>query len=90
MFLLADLEKAFLPYTGYLSSKVPADWVTQESRGFGYVNFETKAQAQEAMDGVNGTDLKPGTGGMKCRIDFKTNAMERRKGATTVFVKVCC
>jgi RNA recognition motif-containing protein len=53
-----DLRGAFEAYGQVESATVIKDRFSGESRGFGFVEMPTKAEAQSAIDGLNGTDLK--------------------------------
>ena len=68
-----ELRQAFAEYGQVVSAKIIKDRYTFESRGFGFVEIPNKAQAQEAIDGLNGTDL----GGNILRVN---EARPRREG----------
>jgi cold-inducible RNA-binding protein len=53
-----DLQKAFAPHGNVLSAKVVTDKETRRSRGFGFVEFETEAEATAAIQALNGSELK--------------------------------
>ncbi len=53
-----ELRQAFAEYGQVVSAKIIKDRYTFESRGFGFVEIPNKAQAQEAIDKLNGTDLR--------------------------------
>ncbi len=53
-----ELRQAFAEYGQVVSAKIIKDRYTFESRGFGFVEIPNKAQAQEAIDNLNGTELK--------------------------------
>ena len=50
-----DLQNAFAAHGNVLSAKVVTDKETRRSRGFGFVEFETESEANEAL---NGSELK--------------------------------
>ena len=52
----ARLEEVFSAHGEVESAKVITDRMTGRSRGFGFVEMED-ADAQKAMDALNGTDL---------------------------------
>lgn len=52
-----QLRQAFEEYGKVLSVKVIKDRDTFQSRGFGFVEMPNKAQAQEAMSALNGSEL---------------------------------
>merc|ERR1712072_1513064 len=68
-----DLRDVFEKYGTVLTVKIPTDRETGKPRGFGFVEFERKEDAQAAVDGANGADV--------CGRDIKVNpAQPRREG----------
>ncbi|KAI8384580.1 uncharacterized protein BYT42DRAFT_562968 [Radiomyces spectabilis] len=59
-----ELSKAFAPFPSMSDARVMWDQTTGKSRGFGYVAFRDKAEAEEAMDIMDGEYL--GSGAVKC------------------------
>lgn len=53
-----DLRQAFAAFGEVASATVIKDKFTGEPRGFGFVEMPDKAQAQAAIDGLNGKELK--------------------------------
>lgn len=53
-----DLQKAFAAHGKVLSAKVVTDKETRRSRGFGFVEFENEAEANAAIQALNGSELK--------------------------------
>lgn len=53
-----DLQEAFKEFGQLTSATVIKDKFSGESRGFGFVEMPGKAEAQSAIDGLNGKDLK--------------------------------
>jgi RNA recognition motif-containing protein len=53
-----DLQSAFAAHGNVLSAKVVTDKETRRSRGFGFVEYETEAEASAAIQALNGTELK--------------------------------
>ena len=53
-----DLKKTFEAYGQVTSAKVITDRYSGESRGFGFVEMSSKDEAQAAIDGLNGKNLK--------------------------------
>lgn len=53
-----ELRQAFAEYGQVVSAKIIKDRYTFESRGFGFVEIPNKAQAQDAIDNLNGKELK--------------------------------
>jgi RNA recognition motif-containing protein len=51
----ADLEKMFTPFGKVDSATVVEDRDTGRSKGFGFVEMGTDAEAQAAMSALNGT-----------------------------------
>ena len=52
-----DLRKAFVGFGHTESVNIIKDKFTGESRGFGFVELSDTAQAQEAIAGLNGSEL---------------------------------
>ncbi len=55
----ADLATAFAPFGNVLSAKVFIDKRTGESKGFGFVSYDTYESAVEAINGMNGFQIGP-------------------------------
>ncbi|HQU31968.1 MAG: RNA-binding protein [Planctomycetia bacterium] len=53
-----DLQKAFEAFGQVKSVKVIKDLFSGESKGFGFVEMQAKAEAQSAINGLNGKELK--------------------------------
>lgn len=53
-----DLQSAFAAHGNVLSAKVVTDKETRRSRGFGFVEYETEAEATAAIQALNGAELK--------------------------------
>jgi len=53
-----DLRQAFEAFGQVTSASVIKDKFSGESRGFGFVEMPAKDEAQSAIDGLNGKDLK--------------------------------
>ena len=53
-----DLQQAFKDFVEVASVKMIKDRCSGESRGFGFVEMSDKAEAQSAIDGLNGKELK--------------------------------
>lgn len=54
----ADLREAFGAFGEVQSASVIKDKYTGESRGFGFVEMPNKSEAEAAISGLNGKDLK--------------------------------
>ena len=52
-----DLSAMFVPYGTVESARVITDRMTGQSRGFGFVEMSTAAEAQNAIAGLNSTEL---------------------------------
>lgn len=52
-----DLEQAFGQYGGVTSAKVMMERDTGRSKGFGFVEMASEAEAQAAIGGMNGQSL---------------------------------
>ena len=53
-----DLQQAFEAFGQVSSATVIKDKLTGVSRGFGFVEMPAKAEAQSAIDGLNGKELQ--------------------------------
>jgi hypothetical protein len=53
-----DLQEAFEAYGDVSSARVITDRETARSRGFGFVEMPNQAEAEAAIQGLNGKDLK--------------------------------
>ena len=53
-----DLRQAFEEYGEVASATIIKDKYSGESRGFGFVEMPEKSQAEAAIAGLNGNDLK--------------------------------
>lgn len=56
-----DLRKAFEAFGQVTSAKIIADKYTGDSRGFGFVEMPNSTEAQSAISGLDGKDLKERT-----------------------------
>jgi RNA recognition motif-containing protein len=54
----ADLEELFSRYGAVASANVIVDRDTKRSRGFGFVEFESESDAQEAQEALDGSSLE--------------------------------
>lgn len=53
-----DLRQAFAAFGRVASATVVKDKFSGEGRGFGFVEMEARAEAQAAIQGLNGKELK--------------------------------
>ena len=53
-----DLRRAFAEFGTVTSVNVIKDKFSGESKGFGFVEMSTKEEAQEAINGLNGQELR--------------------------------
>ncbi len=53
-----DLKETFEAFGQIATVTIIKDKFSGEPRGFGFVEMPSKAEAQAAIDGLNGTDLK--------------------------------
>lgn len=73
-----ELRQLFEQYGPVASAKVITDKATGRSKGFGFVEMETQAAAEEAIKQLNGADV----GGRKIVVNQarpKTDRPERRR-----------
>ena len=65
----ASLGAAFAPFGKVVSAKVVTDRETGRSRGFGFVEYETEAECDKALAGMNEKELE----GRRLRVDKATD-----------------
>ncbi len=53
-----DLRQAFEPFGQIESVRIITDKFSNKSKGFGFVEMPAKAEAQAAISGLNGKELK--------------------------------
>jgi RNA recognition motif-containing protein len=53
-----DLKQAFEAFGQVTSAKIITDKFTGDSRGFGFVEMPNNSEAQSAISGLDGKDLK--------------------------------
>ncbi len=53
-----QLQEIFSPHGTVESARVITDRMTGRSRGFGFVEMSSQAEAEEAIQKMNGTDLE--------------------------------
>jgi len=53
-----DLRQAFEPFGQVESVSIIKDKYSGQSKGFGFIEMPSKAEAQAAIDGLNGKELK--------------------------------
>jgi len=71
-----DLQKAFEAFGQVKSVTIIKDMFSRESKGFGFVEIQSKAEAQAAINGLNGTLLK----GKALNVNEARPRPEGRKG----------
>ena len=71
-----DLREAFAAFGQVSSARVIRDRDSGRSRGFGFVEMPTQAEAQAAIQGLNGKDLK----GRALNVNEARPRPERRGG----------
>jgi cold-inducible RNA-binding protein len=52
----SDLESIFSPFTSVISCKLIIDRETNRSKGFGFVEFSSKEEAEKAIQELHGKD----------------------------------
>ena len=53
-----ELEKVFTPYAEVTSVKIIRDKYTDQSKGFGFIEMASDADAQKAIDELDGKEVK--------------------------------
>lgn len=73
----AELREAFEAFGEVTSCNIITDKFSGESRGFGFVEMPTQAEAQAAMDDLNGKEMK----GRELNVNEARPRTERRRGS---------
>ena len=71
-----DLQKAFEAFGQVKSVTIIKDMFSRESKGFGFVEIQSKAEAQAAINGLNGKLLK----GKAINVNEARPRQEGRRG----------
>src|SRR6476469_3665890 len=71
----SDMEQAFAQYGTVTSAKVIMDRDSGRSKGFGFVEMGSPAEAQAAIEGMNGRDM-----GGRGLVVNEARPMEPRSG----------
>ena len=71
-----DLQQAFEAFGEVTSAKIIKDQYSGESRGFGFVEMPAGAEAQSAIQGLNGKELK----GLMLKVNEARPRTESRGG----------
>lgn len=71
-----DLRQAFTPFGQVESTSIIKDKYSGQSKGFGFVEMPSKAEAQAAIDGLNGKELK----GRTLNVNEARPRTESRRG----------
>ncbi|NNE46020.1 MAG: RNA-binding protein [Rhodothermales bacterium] len=72
----SELREAFEEYGSVSSAAVIKDKFTGDSRGFGFVEMPNDAEAQNALQGLNGQDL----GGRTLKVNEARAREQRSQG----------
>jgi RNA recognition motif-containing protein len=71
-----DLKEAFEAFGQLTSVNIIKDKFSGEPRGFGFVEMASKDEAQAAIEGLNGTDLK----GQNLNVNEARPRADKRRG----------
>jgi len=71
-----DLRRAFEAFGEVASVKIITDKFTGDSRGFGFVEMSSSSEAQSAISGLDGKDLK----GRTLKVNEARPREDRRSG----------
>ena len=71
-----DLQQAFEGFGQVKSVKIIKDWYSGKSRGFGFAEMPTRAEAESAISNLNGKELK----GQRLTVSEARPRSERRGG----------
>jgi RNA recognition motif-containing protein len=72
-----DLREAFAAFGQVESASVIQDKFSGKSRGFGFVEMPTQTEAEAAISGLDGTDMK----GRSLKVNEARPRTERRGGS---------
>lgn len=72
-----DIRNIFTPYGEVVSTSIPKDRETGRSRGFAFVEMKTQAEAEAAIEGVNGTEVQ----GREIFVSFSESKSRTPAGA---------
>jgi RNA recognition motif-containing protein len=72
-----DLKKAFEEFGQVESAKIISDMYSGRSKGFGFVEMSDETEAQSAIDGLNGKELK----GRTLNVNQARPRSEGRRGS---------
>ena len=70
-----DLQQAFEAFGEVTSAKIIKDKYSGESRGFGFVEMPAGAEAQSAISGLNGKEMK----GLNLKVNEARPQRDREK-----------
>ena len=73
-----NLKEAFEVFGEVKTVKIIKDNYTGRSKGFGFVEMPAKAEAQSAIEGLNGKDLK----GRSLNVNEARSRSEGRRGGS--------
>lgn len=73
-----DLNQLFGTYGTPKSAKVIRDMFSQDSKGFGFVEMQSKAEGEKAISELNGKDLK----GKKIVVNEARPKTDTRRGGS--------
>ncbi len=71
-----ELRQAFEAFGEVESTNIIKDKYSGQSKGFGFLEMPTKAEAEAAVEGLNGTDLK----GRTLNVNEARPRTESRRG----------
>lgn len=70
-----ELKEIFEQYGEVKSAKIIFDRETGRSKGFGFVEMEDEAQAMQAIEALNGADVK----GRNIRVNMERERTDNRR-----------
>ena len=71
-----DLRQAFSAFGAVNSAEVVKDMYTRQSKGFGFIEMAAKQEADNAINSLNGADLK----GRKINVNEARPRTDQRSG----------
>ena len=68
-----DLFNYFSAYGNVISARIMVERETGRSRGFGFVSFDNKKAAEDAIEGMNGFQI----GKKRLKVQYKDEKKQR-------------
>lgn len=83
---VGDLREAFESYGKIKDVYIPLDYYTKESRGFGYVEFYDRGDAEAAYDGRRDVVIR----GKPATVEFARGQRKSKYGHKVIWIISIC